>query len=127
MSQYSSLVPLGTITITAIGATVALSVNCGNYGGQGSSGSYVPGNAWRGMEITADPGNSGNIYLLPRGKTAAANPEAIFAKIGPGGSLSFPNSSMAGVGILPENFCLDTDAAAGVGYKCVAWGYGTIG
>jgi hypothetical protein len=124
MSQYNALVPLGKITITAAGVTVPLSVNCGPYGGQ--TGTYpnppVPGNAWRGFEIEADSGNGGKIYLLPRGKTAVANPEAILAVIGPGGSLVFPQSSMSGVGVLPENFVLDTD-----GTNAVAYGYGALG
>jgi hypothetical protein len=76
------------------------------------------------MGIQADPGNSGNIYLLPRGKTASANPGSIMAVIGPGGFLPFPAASMLGVGFTPENFCLDTDAASGTQY---AYGYGTLG
>lgn len=123
MTQFNALVPLGKITIASAGATQLLSVNCGNYGGQ--TGVYptipVPGNAWRGVEIQVDPASGGNVYLLPRGKTASANPEAIMAKIGPGGSLVFPQSTMNGVGILPENFCLDTDSSATV------YGYGTLG
>jgi hypothetical protein len=76
------------------------------------------------MEIQADSANSGNIYLLPRGNTAAANPGTILAKIGPGGSLPFPAAIMSGVGFTPENFCLDTDATSGTQY---AYGYGTKG
>lgn len=127
MAQYPSFIPLGRLAITAAGTTTLLSANCGPYGGQ-AGGSWqnppLPGNAWRGMEIQADPSNSGDIYLLPRGKTAAGNPEAIMAKIGPGGSLPFPASSMIGCGFTPENFCLDTDAESGTQY---AYGYGTLG
>ena len=124
MSQYTSFVPLGKLAITAAGTTTSLSYYCGNYGGQGASGSYVPGNAWRAMVLEADPGNSGSIYLLPRGKTASANPEAIFAKIGVGGSISFPYGIMSGVGFTPENFVLDTDASSGTQY---VYGYGVLG
>src|SRR5208283_4044666 len=127
MSQYSSFVPLGQISITAAGTTTALSVNCGNYGGQQGTGwknPPVPGNAWRAMVIIADTGNSGNLFLLPRGKTAAGNPEAIFGKIGIGGSLPFPNAVMLGVGFTPENFVLDTDATSGTQ---LAFGYGVLG
>ena len=125
MSQYSAFVPLGSITITAAGATVALSANCGPYGGQQGTdwkNIPVPGNAWRGMEIQADPANNGNVYLLPRGKTASANPGLIMGKIGPGGSLQFPAAVMFGVGFTPENFCLDTD-----GTSAVVYGYGVLG
>jgi hypothetical protein len=126
MTQYNALVPLGEIAITAAGSPTPLSVNCGPYGGQ--TGTYpnapVPGNAWRGFELQSAVGNGGKIYLLPRGKTAVANPEAILAIIGPGGSLTFPMSSMSGVGVLPENFVVDTDAVSGTQY---VYGYGTLG
>jgi len=127
MAKYNALVPLGTLTISAIGATVPLSVNCGPYGGQTELGNYVPGNAFRGFMLQASADNSGNLYLLPRGKTAAANQDLIFAVLVPGESLVFPMSGMSGIGVLPENFCLDTDAVAGEGYLAVAYGYGTLG
>ena len=126
MTQYNGLVPLGKLSITP-GTPTPLSTNCGRYGGeQGTDWKNppVPGNAWRGMEIQADPSNDVNIYLLPRGKTVAANPESILASIGPGGSLQFPSSSMLSVGILPENFALDADTSVN---PQVAYGYGTLG
>ena len=126
MTQYSALVPLGRLTLTAAGATVPLSTNCGSYGGQQGTdwkNIPVPGNAWRGFYIQAAPGNSGNLYLLPRGNTASANPGAILGVIGPGGSITFPQSSMSGVGVLPENFVLDMD---GTGTQ-LAYGWGTLG
>ena len=122
MSQYNALVPLGALVVTTPGATVLLSANCGPYGGQQGTdwkNIPVPGNAWRGFMLQSDPGSGGNLYLLPRGKTAAGNPEAILGVIGPGGSLMFPMSTMTGVGVTPENFCLD-----GVG---TAYGYGVLG
>lgn len=126
MSQYNAFVPLGRLTITAPGATTLLSANCGPYGGQ--TGTYpnppVPGNAWRAMVIEADSANSANLYLLPRGSTVAANPGAIIAKIGPGGSLAFPQGVMLGTGFTPENFCIDMDSGTGSQY---AYGYGTLG
>jgi len=127
MAPNPALVPLGKLTITAAGTTVLLSANCGPLGGQPITNWQnppAPGQAFRFVEIQADPSNSGNLYLLPRGKTVTANPGSIIALIGPGGSLPFPNGIMAGVGITPENFCLDTDAGSGTQY---AYGYGTLG
>lgn len=127
MAQYGAFVPIGQLAITTPGDTVPLSFNCGPYGGQQGTdwkNPPVPGNAWRGMEIQADPANSGNLYLLPRGKTAAGDPGSILAKIGPGGSLPFPAASMMGVGFTPENFVIDTDSSDGTQY---AYGYGTLG
>ena len=124
MSQYNALVPLGRLSVVTAGTTIPLSTNCGAYGGQTSTGSYVPGNAWRGFMLQAAPGNGANLYLLPRGKTVSANPDSILGVIGPGGSLVFPMSGMSGAGVLPENFVLDTDAVSGTN---IAYGYGTLG
>jgi hypothetical protein len=127
MAQYiSAFVPIGQLAITAAGTTTLLSANCGTYGGQTAAPgttAWTPGAAWRGMEIQADPANSGNLFLLPRGKTASANPGSIIAKIGPGGSLPFPAVAMSGIGFTPENFCLDMDGT-GTQY---AYGYGILG
>ena len=126
MTQFNALVPLGRLSVTVAGTTIPLSTNCGPYGGQQGTdwkNIPVPGNAWRGFMLQAAPGNSGNIYLLPRGKTASANPESIFGVIGPGGSLQFPQSNMTGVGVLPENFVLDMDGSG----TQICYGYGTLG
>jgi hypothetical protein len=121
MAQFNALVPLGKLSVATAGTTIPLSTNCGPYGGSASPN--VPGNAWRGFMLQAAPGNSANIYLLPRGSTASANPGNILAVIGPGGSLVFPQSSMSGVGVLPENFVLDMDGSG----TQVVYGYGTLG
>jgi hypothetical protein len=125
--QYTSFPPLGQLTIATPGTTVLLSANIGPQGGQVAGANYlappVPGIAWRFMEIQADPGNPGNIFLLPRGKTAAGNPGSILAKIGPGGSAPFPTGLLANSGFVPENFCLDCDTAG----SNLAYGYGSLG
>jgi hypothetical protein len=76
------------------------------------------------MEIQADIANTGNLYLLPRGNTATANPGTIIAKIAPGASLPLPTGIMVGNGFVPENFCLDTDAVSGTQ---LAYGFGSLG
>lgn len=123
---WNSFVPLGKLTITAAGTTTSLAANCGPLAGQVSGTQASPnrlGQALRGIELQADSANSGNIYLLPRGYTAAGNPGLIMAKIGPGGSLPFPASQMVGGGFVPENFVLDTDAGSGDQH---VYGYGTL-
>src|ERR1700734_3706510 len=99
---YTSFPPIGQLTIATPGTTVLLSLNIGPQSGQVNGANYLnppaPGIAWRYMEIQADPGNPGNIYLLPRGKTASGNPGSILAKIGPGGSQPFPFGLMTGQG-----------------------------
>ena len=124
-SEYNSLVPIGKVTVSTPGTTVPLSINCGPYGGQAGSdwrNPPVPGNAWRYCEIQSDPTSAGNLYVLPRGKTASANPEAIMAVIPIGGSIPFPTGLMSGAGILPENFVLDTDTG-----PSIAYGFGSLG
>lgn len=122
--SYNSQVPLGRITVTAPGATVLLSVNCGPFAGQVAGADYrnppVPGGAAEYFMLQADPNNAGNLYLMPRGKTAAGNPTSIMAVLPPGSSIPFPFSAGSGPGLTPENFCLDTDASG------TAYGYATL-
>lgn len=125
--QYTSFPPIGQLTIATPGTTVLLSVNIGPQSGQVNGANYlappVPGIAWRNMQIQADPGNPGNIYLLPRGNTAAGNPGSIMAKIGPGGSWPPLGAPLMNSGFVPENFCLDCDTAG----TNLAFGYGSLG
>lgn len=121
--RYSNLVPLGKCTVSAPGTTTALSANCGPLGGQVSSQANplpVPGTACQQFTLQADLANAGNLYLLPRGKTFSANPEAIMAQLPPGGAITFP-SGLTGPGIAPENFVMDSDLGAGIFY-----GYGVL-
>lgn len=126
-AQYPSIVPIGRLSITAAGTTTLLSANCGPYNGQ-VGGTWanpaLAGSAWRYMELQADISNTGNLYLLPGGNTAAANPGTIIAKIAPGASLPLPTGIMVGNGFVPENFCLDTDAVSGTQ---LAYGFGSLG
>ena|SRR5271156_1542839 len=125
--SYNGQVPFGQMAITAAGTTTALSVNCGAFGGQISGADYknppVPGGAAQYFMIQAGLSNSGNLYLLPRGKTAAGNPASIMAILPPGSSIPFPFSAASGPGLQPENFVLDTDAVSGTQY---AYGYATL-
>lgn len=126
--SYNNQVPFGKMSITAAGSTVLLSVNCGPFGGQvANRENYlappVPGATAQYFVIEADVNNSGNIYLLPRGKTVASNPSSIMAQIAPGGYLPFPFAAGGGPGLQPENFCLDTDAVSGTQ---LAYGYATL-
>lgn len=112
--SYDGQVPLGKMTISAAGTTTSLAVNCGNFGGSISGPDYrtpgLPGGAAVQFTIQADPANSGNLYLMPRGKTASGNPASIMAILSPGGSITYPNVS-TGPGMQPENYALDTDGA----------------
>src|SRR6266568_5746457 len=124
---YVSLVPLGKIAITAAGTPSPLSQNCGPLAGQIGGSNYlnppIPGSLLRQVTIQSATTNSGNLYLLPRGKTATGNPESILLQIGIGGAATSPSGLMS-ESILPENFVLDTDAVSGTQN---AYGYGVIG
>ena len=124
--SYNGTVPLGKISITAAGSTQLLSVNCGPFGGGVPGPNYlnppVPGASADYFMVQAALANTGNLYLLPRGKTASANPGSILAQIGPGGSLPFPYSAGGGPGLTPENFCLDMDGSG----TQVAYGYAAM-
>lgn len=122
--SYPNLVPLGKITVTAAGTTVLLSINCGPLGGSVVGNTYSPpppGNALRQIQLMADKANTGQVFLLPAGKTASANPSLILAVITPNNPAILPRGVMLANGLLPENFCLDTDTASqivyGVGIK----------
>lgn len=124
MSKFPNIQPLGILVVTAPGTTTLLSLNCGNLGG-GASGSWasppLPGSAFRGVVLQAPSNtNVGNVYLLPRGNTLAANPGTIVAIIPPNGvPVPVPYGVLLDNGMLPENFCLDTDTAGNTVY-----GYG---
>ena len=79
--SYVSIVPLGKLTITAAGTTTKLSANCGPLQGQLPGPNYlnppVPGARIRQFWLQNSTTSSGNIYLLPRGKTFSANPESV--------------------------------------------------
>src|SRR6185437_4382035 len=123
--RFANLVPLGKIAIAAAGSPAALSQNCGPLGGQKGTNWQaipVPGTACQQFTIQAAAANGGNLYLLPRGNTASANPSAIMAVLSPGSAITFP-AGLAGPGLLPENMVLDTDAGSGTQY---AYGYGVL-
>jgi hypothetical protein len=121
--KYPNVQALGLLTIVAPGTTTLLSANCGPLGG-GTVGTQsnppLPGSAMRGIVLQASSAtNVGNVYLMPRGKTAAGNPEAIIAIIAPNNTpVPIPYGVLLDNGILPENFCLDADTAGNfvVGY-----------
>lgn len=108
--MYACLVPLGKLTVATTGTTVPLSTNCGPLGGNiGSNPPPVPGQALRQIVLQAPAsGNTGNVYLLPRGKTAS-NTASIIAVIEPGQTVPVPWGLLVSNGLLPENFVLDAD------------------
>jgi hypothetical protein len=123
MSKWPNVQPLGTLTVTAPGTTTALSANCGPLGG-GTTGTWanppLPGSSFRGIVLQATANtNVGNVYLMPRGSTFAANPGNVIAVIQPNATVSIPYGVLLENGLLPENFCLDADTAGNVVY-----GYG---
>jgi hypothetical protein len=61
--------------------------------------------------------NTGNIYILPRGYTAAANPALIILALAPGQIAALPPSGSQ-LGMLPENFVVDSDTGPNVLYGC---------
>lgn len=113
MVRWPNLVPLGKITVTG-GTPVALSINCGPLAGQTAapgSGAGVAGTALRQIILTADSGNTGQIYLLPRGSNLGSNPGNVIACIPKGQTISIPYGQPFEGGILPENFVVDTDGS----------------
>jgi len=114
--SWNNIVPLGKATVASPGATVRLSVNCGPLAGavQNKSTPLAPATVGRKVQqftLQAASSNSGNLYLLPAGKTVTANPDQILAVLPPGSSIPFPVASAGGPGLLPENFVFDTDAS----------------
>lgn len=114
--RFPNILPLGKITVTTPGTPVSLAVNCGDLQGQTGgtqSSPPVPGSPLREMVLTADSNNTTgkNIYILPRGYTASANPGLIIAALAPGQSLALPNGQSQ-LGMLPENFVVDADSGA---------------
>jgi hypothetical protein len=80
----------------------------------------LPGSAFRGIVLQAlSSPNIGNVYVLPRGSTFAANPGNVIAVIQPSSPVAIPYTGIMENGILPENFCLDADTAGNTVY-----GYG---
>lgn len=129
MAKYPNIQPLGEIKIVTVGTTVLLSTNCGAMGGSTvgtPSNPPLPGSAFRGIVLQAPAANTLLVYLLPRGKAAWTagsppifNPADIIAVIAPGATVAIPYFGVMENGILPENFCLDTDTG-----NNVVFGYG---
>ena len=122
-SRYPVLVPLGTLTVAAAGTTTLLSVNCGSMQGQLQGNDYtqppVPGTPFRQITlINVTAATTG--FLLPRGKTASANPDLIIMALPPNVPVTLPNGQPFENGILPENFCVDGSAG------CTIYGCGII-
>ena len=121
--KFPNIQPLGQIVVVTPGTTVLLSVNCGTLGGGtvGTQGNPpLPGSALRGIVLqAASPGNVGNVYLMPRGSTFAANPGNVIAVIPPNTIVPIPYGVLMDSGLLPENFCLDADTGGNTIY-----GYG---
>lgn len=124
--RFPNLVPLGKITVTTAGTPVSLAVNSGPLAGQvGNPKDYtnppVPGQALRQVILTTGPAsgtgaNVGNMYLLPRGYTASANPGLILVALAPGQQVALPHGFLSGESLLPENFVVDADTDGGVLY-----------
>ncbi len=115
--KFPNIQPLGLLTVTVPGTTTLLSANCGPFGG-GTVGTTtnppLPGSPFRSIVLQAPLSlpsgtNIGNVYVLTRGSTLAANPGNVIAVIAPGATVSIPYAGIMENGILPENFCLDAD------------------
>lgn len=118
-NTYGNIIPLGKLTVTAAGTTTLLSANCGSLGGSATGTTNSPptsGRALREIQLFADKANTGQIFVLPRGNTVAANPGNIIAVLVPGSPVSLPRGVSHAAGMLPENFVLDTDTAGQVAY-----------
>lgn len=126
MSKFPNIQPLGVLTVSAPGTTTLLSANCGPLGG-GATGTQsnppLPGSAFRSIVLQAPLSlpsgtNVGNVYVLTRGSNLAGSPGNVVAVIAPGATVSIPYAGIMENGILPENFCLDTDTGGNsvVGY-----------
>ena len=121
MARWPVLVPLGQLSITG-GTALLLSTNCGPLSGQ-ISPIGLPGQTLRQIILTnTAAAAAGNVYLLPRGSTFAANPGNVIACIMPGQTQTIPGGQPFENGILPENFVLDSDS----GKSPVAYGCGII-
>lgn len=112
--SYNNIVPLGKNAVPTAGTPVPLSNTCGPLAGtvQNQATPLAPATIGRKVQqftLQADSSNAGNLYLLPRNKTAAGNPDQILAILAPGASIPFPVASAGGPGLLPENFAFDTD------------------
>lgn len=119
-NTWPTMVPLGLITLTGAGTTVNLAVNCGRMGGQVQNQGTpevvaIPGTPFRQLVITNI--GAGVAYLLPKGKTAAANPTLVFLAIPSGVTVYLPNGQPFEGGFLPENYDLDCSAGCSV-YGC---------
>lgn|SRR5574337_157971 len=122
-NKWPTIVPLGKFTIGAASSTVNLAVNCGPLGGQVQNQGTpqviaLPGTPLRQLILT----NTGNgvAFLLPKGNTAAANPDLILLAIPSGATVYLPNGQPFEGGFLPENYDLDGSAA------CTVYGCGII-
>ncbi len=122
-SRWPVLVPLGTLTVSAASTTTLLSLNCGSLQGQAQGNDYtkpaVPGTPLRQItliNVTA----ATTAFLMPRGKTAAANPDLIIMALPPNVPVTIPQGQPFENGLLPENFCLDGSAT------CTVYGCGVL-
>ena len=118
--RFPAVCPLGKLTVTAAGTTVPLSTNCGPLAG-GVGGTVnspaTAGTSLRQVVLYPDKANTGQVFVLPKGYRASANPALIIAVVAPGIPVTLPPSGSQ-LGMLPENFVLDTDTASQVVYGC---------
>lgn len=118
--RWPTIVPLGKLTVAGVGTTLNLAVNCGPLAGQVQNQGTpqviaLPGTPLRQLVLTNT--GAGVAFLMPKGKTAAANPDLILAAIPSGTTLYLPNGQPFEGGFLPENYDLDCSAACTV-YGC---------
>lgn len=116
-APYSGMLPLGKFTIAAAGTTQLLTANCGsqNQSSLATQG-VIPTKVYRYVQLQAPTSNTGNIFLLPKGNTAAANPGNILAIVPPGATVPIPPGTIARGSIALDSFCLDTDTSGSVCY-----------
>jgi hypothetical protein len=113
--RFPNICPLGKIVVVTPGTPVSMAINCGPLGGGVGGTQQNPptqGTALRQVILQADASNTAakNLYILPRGYTAAANPGLIIAVLVPGQTIVLPPSGSQ-FGMLPENFVVDADPA----------------
>lgn len=108
------LVPLGKITVAAAGTPVSLAVNSGNLM---PTAGQLQVTALRGLLISADAGNTKNVYLVPSGDTASGNAGSILLALAPGQSAFFPPPGVS-LQFYPEQLSVDADTSGGIAYAC---------
>lgn len=104
--QYGPFQPLGLITVATAGTTVALTVNIGlAFTGAGSS-EY--GMSFHALYFTTPSTNTGNIYLVLPGQTAA-NTDAIILAIPPSTTFTMTAAAQVRNFLSLECMVIDTD------------------